>query len=139
MLGVVGWGAKQKILGKGKEQMIDLYKLLETLEMTVSYLPVKTATLSEVEETIAELRQALAQPEQKPVAWQDPQYKTLIEPHKAHPDWIPLYTAPPSIEAAVLAEREACAKVCDLAAKEIDDTNGIATYCAAAIRARSEK
>ena len=37
------------------------------------------------------------------------------------------------------AEREACAKVCDLVAKEIDDTNGIATYCAAAIRARSEK
>ena len=39
----------------------------------------------------------------------------------------------------VLAEREACAKLCDLVAKEIDDTNGIATYCAAAIRARGEK
>ena len=39
----------------------------------------------------------------------------------------------------VSAEREACAKVCDLVAKEIDDTNGIATYCAAAIRARGEK
>ena len=34
------------------------------------------------------------------------------------------------------AEREACAKVCDLVAREIDDTNGIATYIAAAIRAR---
>lgn len=33
-------------------------------------------------------------------------------------------------------EREACAKVCDLVAKEIDDTNGNATYCANAIRAR---
>ena len=37
------------------------------------------------------------------------------------------------------AEREACAKVCNLIAKEIDDTNGTATYCAKAIRARSEK
>ena len=36
------------------------------------------------------------------------------------------------------AEREACARVCDLVAKEIDDTNGNATYCAAAIRRRSE-
>ena len=34
------------------------------------------------------------------------------------------------------AEREACARVCDLVAREIDDTNGIATYIAAAIRAR---
>ena len=47
---------------------------------------------------IEALRQALAEPEQEPVAWQDPQYKTLIEPHKAHPDWIPLYTAPPKRE-----------------------------------------
>jgi hypothetical protein len=33
-------------------------------------------------------------------------------------------------------EREACAKVADLVAREIDDTNGTATYTAAAIRAR---
>lgn len=36
------------------------------------------------------------------------------------------------------SEREACARVCDLVAREIDDTNGTATYCAAAIRARGE-
>lgn len=41
------------------------------------------------------------------------------------------------VNAAIADEREACAKVCDLVAKEIDDTNGTATYCAAAIRARS--
>jgi hypothetical protein len=41
-------------------------------------------------------------------------------------------------EAAVAAEREACAKVADLVAREIDDTNGTATYIAAAIRARGE-
>ena len=33
-------------------------------------------------------------------------------------------------------EREACAKVADLVAREIDDTNGTSTYIAAAIRAR---
>jgi hypothetical protein len=36
------------------------------------------------------------------------------------------------------AEREACAKVCELVAREIDDTNGTATYIAKAIRARGE-
>ena len=35
------------------------------------------------------------------------------------------------------AEREECAKVCDLVAREIDDTNGTATYIAAAIRSRT--
>ena len=43
------------------------------------------------------------------------------------------------VEAAVAAEREACAKVADLVAREIDDTNGTATYIAAAIRARGER
>jgi hypothetical protein len=38
---------------------------------------------------------------------------------------------------AVEAEREACAKVADLVAREIDDTNGTATYIAAAIRSRA--
>jgi hypothetical protein len=37
------------------------------------------------------------------------------------------------------AEREACAKVAELVAREIDDTNGTATYIAKAIRARGSK
>ena len=36
------------------------------------------------------------------------------------------------------AEREACAKVAELVAREIDDTNGTATYIAKAIRARGD-
>ena len=36
-------------------------------------------------------------------------------------------------------EREACAKVAELVARDIDDTNGTATYIAKAIRARGEK
>ena len=39
----------------------------------------------------------------------------------------------------VLAEREECAKLADLVAREIDDTNGTASYIAAAIRARGER
>lgn len=37
------------------------------------------------------------------------------------------------------AEREECAKVCDLVAREIDDTNGTATYIAKALRARGQQ
>jgi hypothetical protein len=37
------------------------------------------------------------------------------------------------------AEREACAKVAELVAREMDDTNGTATYIAKAIRARGSK
>ena len=40
---------------------------------------------------------------------------------------------------AIAAEREACAKVAELVAREIDDTNGTATYIANAIRARGER
>ena len=34
------------------------------------------------------------------------------------------------------AEREACARWCDIVAREVDDTNGLAGYCAKGIRAR---
>jgi hypothetical protein len=44
-----------------------------------------------------------------------------------------------AIRKAVEREREACAKVADLVAREVDDTNGTATYIAAAIRARGER
>jgi hypothetical protein len=43
------------------------------------------------------------------------------------------------VREAVAHEREACAKVADLVAREIDDTNGTATYIAKAIRARGEQ
>jgi hypothetical protein len=36
-------------------------------------------------------------------------------------------------------EREACARVAELVAREIDDTNGTATYISKAIRARGDK
>lgn len=39
---------------------------------------------------------------------------------------------------AIKREREVCATMADLVAREIDDTNGTATYIAAAIRARGQ-
>jgi hypothetical protein len=36
------------------------------------------------------------------------------------------------------AEREACAKVCDLVAREMDDTNGTTSYVGKLIRARGQ-
>ena len=99
--------------------MTDLRKAAEMALKTLENERLKKDEhlLAVVEEA---LRQSLAQPEQEPMAWQDPQYKTLIEPHKAHPDWIPLYTAPPNLKAAVLAEREACLKEIAI---ELDEWN----------------
>ena len=48
-----------------------------------------------------------------------------------------MYTAE-QMRQVIAAEREACAKLADLVAREIDDTNGTATYIAAAIRARGQ-
>ena len=36
-------------------------------------------------------------------------------------------------------EREACARWCDIVAREVDDTNGLAGYCAKGIRARGDR
>lgn len=47
------------------------------------------------------------------------------------------YGAPVSVEAAVLAEREACAEVCDRFAE--NEAGFVAEDCAAEIRARGEK
>ena len=58
-------------------------------------------------------------------------------------EWIPETEVAERIEAAVLAEREACAKVCEKMPAYIDRHNALiqasATSCAAAIRARSNK
>ena len=40
------------------------------------------------------------------------------------------------VDIARADEREACAKVCDLVAREMDDTNGTTSYIGKLIRAR---
>ena len=58
------------------------------------------------------------------------------EPHMQGMVAGPLYATPPLLDAAVLEEREACAKVCD-ARSEADGWEGCyADECAFAIRAR---
>lgn len=93
--------------------------------------------------------QALAQ-EQEPVAWMHifsdgnshcvtKNEFSFVDKFTGTYKTVPLYTAPPSIEAAVLAEREACAKVCEEGLSYgMSQTIGPA-ICAAAIRARGEK
>ena len=92
------------------------------------------------------LRARLSQPEQEPVAWLyefwvDSGYKGLNFKPQKYADNTPLYTAPPSIEAAVKAEREACAKVVlGIANKDAGNPYKQALRIGAeAIRARGEK
>ena len=94
----------------------DITKLIEDLELTHEYCPTEVilqaaAELRGMQERIQSLYEQLNEAEQQ----LDAQYQMGVE-----------------------AEREACAKMADLVAREIDDTNGTATYIAAAIRARGE-
>jgi len=83
----------------------------------------------------------------KPTAWMQELPKEGVERavrtttvREVAEDWknpIPLYTAD-DLQAAVLAEREACAKVCDDIDAENDGLDMLATVCADAIRARGE-
>ena len=50
---------------------------LEALEIATTYLPVKTATLNEVEKAMQALRQALAQPKREWVGLTDEEIGTL--------------------------------------------------------------
>ena len=101
-------------------------------------------TMSEkVDKSFESLRQALAQPEQEPVAavvsWEKSMITRLTE-HLEPATF--LYTAPPSIEAAVLAEREACLKEIAIELNEWNygtNANIALNNVYAAIRARSEK
>jgi len=83
----------------------------------------------------------LAQPEQKPVgeivqAFED---LTAVSIPVMPPVGTKLYTTPPSIEAAVLAEREACVKVCEEVGPKEGPMKLVTDGFVAAIRARGEK
>ena len=125
------------------------------------------------EEALAAIREALAEPVQEHESREDIAAKEMFEgfskawaePVKQEPigyiddmapglihwttgDWpnegTKLYAAPVSVESAVLAEREACAKVCDMMewrgrSDEAIWKGDAADECAAAIRARGNK
>jgi len=92
-------------------------------------------------EILDAIRNALAEQEkQEPIGWThaanlvDDGYGHIFSVHSSEPaydDWVPVYAAPISVEASVLAEREACAKL-------IDEKYCIEDEIAAAIRARGE-
>ena len=104
----------------------ELMPILDRWKMT--YPPCSGADWDKVEA----LRTALAQPEQEPVAWV---CRGVYSPTGHCPECQPLYTAPPSIEAAILAEREACA---EWLRDNYQDYKNIADICEA-IRVRGEK
>ena len=92
------------------------------------------------EEALVAIREALAEPvKQEPIGYIDDMAPGLI--HWTTGDWpnegTKLYAAPVSVEAAVLAEREACAEVCDRFAE--NESGFVAEDCAATIRARGNK
>jgi hypothetical protein len=85
------------------------------------------------------LRQALAQPEQEPFAYFSyyVDWNRWIEDNQAGGK--PLYAAPPSTEAAVLAEREACAKIVEADGLARGNEGLVLIKAAKRIRARREK
>lgn len=112
--------------------------LRKAAEMAWNYFRNAEDITVEGKQIMEALRQALAQPEQECVAIVNEGMGGIEWLSPCLPDDTPLYAAPPSIEAAVLAEREACVKVCDEFGKEWNcesTTNEII----AAIRARGEK
>ena len=78
----------------------------------------------------------------KPVLWHNPEdiydITTIYDP-EYHQGWTPLYTNPPSIEAAIAETKEKAAKVCDIFSDKqmvADDWDSadLLVECAAAIR-----
>lgn len=128
---------------------IDALKLAE--EALVDNIVGRSGRTPKTHEAIAAIREALAEPvQQKPVAEVEITYGREPECYvTGNIDDFPegvfkLYAGPVSVEAAVLAERDACAKVCDdYAAKCAENENweaeDVSLINAAAIRARGEK
>ena len=91
------------------------------------------------EEAIEVLRDRLAWPEPEPVAWNG----ECVLGHCGSPSGCDdsgcCRAAPPSIEAVVLAEREACAEICENIYQGDDITRDWLEDAAAAIRKRGEK
>jgi hypothetical protein len=134
---------------KETKQMTDR----ELMQMALTHLEHSIGVSDESQKRLSELKKALrdrlAQPEQEPVAWvkvwsdSSKSFYGSEVPVFGNEKLMPLYTAPPNIEAVVLAEREACAKVCDEYAQSkrfdgyyIEGFADGADVCANAIRAR---
>ena len=97
--------------------MTDLRKaaedLLEGVEAAIKAGDWKVDGACDPESAIVRLRQALAQPEQEPVAYEFVPNGELLYPHELErqpdADYVPLYTAPPKRQWIGLTEDEAFA------------------------------
>jgi len=113
-----------------------MQKALETFE---AYASVHQWVNARSLEVMYALRDRLAQPEPEPVKYAAT--KSPMVPDNVFSTNASVYTAPPSIEAAVLAEREACAKLLENGRFLHDEAPAkiLAKEAAKAIRARREK
>ena len=116
----------------------------ELMQMALDALELECRDLSGnkidlVAPAIKALRDRLAQPEPEPVKYAAT--KSPMVPDNVFSTNASVYTAPPSIEAAVLAEREACAKLLENGRFLHDEAPAkiLAKEAAKAIRARREK
>ena len=126
------------------QQRAAMQMALEALEEAVAGMGGSYATWSITgKEAITALREALAQPQGEPVAWMiemnGKQYFTAesgIVGHIKYDKEIPLYTTPPSVEAAIEATLEKAAKVCEeiYTGEEAYGDHPTPEMCAAAIR-----
>ena len=128
----------------------------ELMQMSLEELEKEEHDYVPYKKVIKALRERLEQPEPEPVAlrvvrgeicyksdnddnsygmWCPVNYDT----QHGFPNGTNFYTAPPSIEAAVLAEREACAEICENTYQGDDITRDWLEDAAAAIRKRGEK
>ena len=119
--------------------MTDREIMQQTLN-ALEYHTMQTRPISHTDKAIEVLRQALAQPEQEPVAWmvltQDDKKLMLWGQEKppifdAPVKLIPLYTAPPKREWVGLTQEE----VQEIAKQLIDDAAYCSTHFAIAIEA----
>ena len=111
--------------------MTDLRKAAEmalgALENSTDFVPVKTGLERETNNAIQALRQALAEPEQEPVAWMHNFIEGNVIAHKPadisrHPDrWTALYTAPPKKEWVGLTDEEVDALLGKLSLGAVDE------------------
>jgi hypothetical protein len=119
--------------------MTDRELMQMALDSIVYYAGGEDNLYGEDKDLLKALRDRLAQPEPEPVAWNG----ECVLGHCGSPSGCDdsgcCRAAPPSIEAAVLAEREACAEICENIYQGDDITRDWLEDAAAAIRKRGEK
>ena len=129
-----------KLAEEAANRVIETLEYLKTIGIHSDSL---APAIRAEKKALAAIREALAeQDKQEPVAVISESAIGLVKLHSngaCLPFGTQLYAAPVSIESAVLAEREACAKVCEDRGPKEGSMKLISDGFAALIRARGEK